>query len=172
MGEDGKLVSRVVDGGAGAGAGAGSEAVAAKAQQGHDAEAVSGADDPAALSTDSDIADVDAAADDSVVDEVDGADAAEEDEPPLRRSTKGKKGDAAASNTVDAQFVPLADVLPEIPQKGTFDVNEIKVRARGEMAVEPGHEWTSLTDCFVDWTFVCTAPSILCTKQRSLYFFS
>ena len=35
---------------------------------------------------------------------------------------------AATDTTPKAKFIPLKDIMPKIPKKGTFDVNEIKVR--------------------------------------------
>ena len=48
---------------------------------------------------------------------------AEEETPPKRR---GKKSDKSWEQRFKAKFVDLEDILPPIPAKGSFDVNEIK----------------------------------------------
>lgn len=47
------------------------------------------------------------------------------------KKAKNVKGKARAKDTDKAllqRFVPLKDILPDLPKRGSFDVNEIKVR--------------------------------------------
>ncbi len=93
-------------------------------------------------------------ADDEVASELSADDGAEDAEESEEKKPRTRKTKWSQDELVSTKFVPLKDILPVLPPKGTFDVNEIRV---SRFFRTPLH------------SLVLTITSSL---QKSLYFFS